>query len=86
MEEHYEQFLKEITSPILHPYLRQVNDREDKHRLETYEMVYEHFKGDSLKTNLWFKTPNPALGKDCPEPVEFWKKYRSYSLFVKMGH
>lgn len=34
-----------------------------------YAYVLEYFDGDETKANLWFHTPNPALGNITPDQM-----------------
>ncbi len=45
-------------------------------------LVAEHFDGDSHKTVLWFKTPNPMLGYVKPRDMIRLGRYKKLLTFI----
>jgi len=45
-------------------------------------LVAEQFRGDKLKTALWFKSPNPMLGNLSPRDMIRLGKYKKLMLFI----
>jgi uncharacterized protein (DUF2384 family) len=48
-------------------------------------LVAEYFEGDSRKTALWFKTPNPMLGEISPRDMIRFGRYQRLSKFVQQA-
>ncbi len=46
------------------------------------ELAAQFFAGDSIKTALWFKTPNPLLGQICPRDMVRYGRYDRLRQFV----
>ena len=45
-------------------------------------LVAEHFKGDGVKTSLWFTTPNPLLGNIAPRDMIRLGRYKKLFAFI----
>ncbi|MBI4242814.1 MAG: hypothetical protein HY606_01885 [Planctomycetes bacterium] len=45
-------------------------------------LVAEHFKGDAIKTALWFTTPNPLLGNITPRDMIRFGRYKKLFKFI----
>lgn len=50
---------------------------------EAWKLVEEHFKGDGLKTNAWFRTRNPLLGDFSPYFMIYTGRIEKLLAFIK---
>lgn len=46
------------------------------------DLVASHFEGDVVKTQLWFKTPNPMLGQVSPRDMIRFGRYKRLLKFI----
>lgn len=60
--------------------------REVRERMKEWanllNLVAEHFKGDPIKTALWFTTPNPLLGNITPRDMIRLGRYKKLFKFI----
>lgn len=47
-----------------------------------FNLVAQFFKGDAVKTALWFKTPNPMLGGISPRDMIRFGRYQKLLKFI----
>jgi len=46
------------------------------------DLVAQHFKGDAVKTSLWFKMKNPLFGNAAPRDMIRWGRSEKVQQFV----
>lgn len=47
------------------------------------ELVAEYFKGDAIKTSLWFQIKNPALGDVSPRDMIRYGRYKKLLKYIR---